>query len=543
MKIKLPDEEISTDKGLVIVGANGCGKTRLGVWLEGNASNKELVHRISAQKSLSFPSNVRPMSIENATNALLYGHESGSNKDAHRYGGKPATALLNDYEKLLVYLFSEENEVNRTYRVESQGTEAKVPVPFTRLDRIKTIWEEILPHRLLIIENGDVKAKPNIENAQAYSASEMSDGERVIFYLIGQCLSAKQAGIVIVDEPEMHLHKAIQSTLWNKIERERADCIFVYLTHDVAFAASRAGFTKIWLESYDGKNNWQLKPLEESQEIPEELLLELYGSRRKILLIEGNADSNESQFYQNLFEDFLVKPCGSCVNVISYVKALKKNTEFHHEQAYGLIDRDRRTDEEVAALKEHGIFTLEVAEFENLFVVPEILKIVAESQAYKAEEKLEGVKTFVFDEFNKEFDAQIQLHLQQEIKWRLSKLDLAKLKDDTLVNLIGANIDVKSISQELTQEFTTIRDNKDYARLLKKYNRKTIASRIGGIFGLKDNELPNFVVRLSNQSDFQEKLKNAIAVYLPPEFNSLQANKLSAPMTNQTEKIYEPEPT
>ena len=45
---------------LVIVGANGSGKTRLGSAIE--LKYPKLVHRISAQKSLSFPREVSPTS-------------------------------------------------------------------------------------------------------------------------------------------------------------------------------------------------------------------------------------------------------------------------------------------------------------------------------------------------------------------------------------------------------------------------------------------------------------------------------------------------
>lgn len=43
-----------------------------------------------------------------------------------------------------------------------------------------------------------------------YNSSEMSDGERVIFYLIGQCLAVPENGIIVIDEPELHLHKSVQ---------------------------------------------------------------------------------------------------------------------------------------------------------------------------------------------------------------------------------------------------------------------------------------------------------------------------------------------
>jgi len=39
----------------VIIGANGSGKTRFGVWIEFSSRARDLVHRIAAQKSLSIP--------------------------------------------------------------------------------------------------------------------------------------------------------------------------------------------------------------------------------------------------------------------------------------------------------------------------------------------------------------------------------------------------------------------------------------------------------------------------------------------------------
>lgn len=41
----------------------------------------------------------------------------------------------------------------------------------------------------------------------------MSDGERVIFYLIGQCLAVRENGIVVIDEPELHLNRALLNRL------------------------------------------------------------------------------------------------------------------------------------------------------------------------------------------------------------------------------------------------------------------------------------------------------------------------------------------
>lgn len=59
-----------------------------------------------------------------------------------------------------------------------------------------------------------------------YSATQLSDGERVIFYLTGQCLLAPKDGVLVIDEPELHIHPAISEPLWHALERERTDCAF-----------------------------------------------------------------------------------------------------------------------------------------------------------------------------------------------------------------------------------------------------------------------------------------------------------------------------
>jgi hypothetical protein len=118
------------------------------------------------------------------------------------------------------------------------------------------------------------------------------------------------------------------------------------------------------------KKLWEWSEVHDDLGLPEELIFELYGSRKKVLLVEGSNSSHDVRLYKNVFSDFFVKPCGSCENVITYTKALRLNKEFHQLEVIGLIDRDRRTDDEISSLKENGIFCLKVAEGENLFAVP-----------------------------------------------------------------------------------------------------------------------------------------------------------------------------
>lgn len=77
MKIRIPDlngqkQYIENKSSIVLIGANGAGKTRMSVWIDEN--NPEYpVHRVSAQKSLNMPQIVRPTEISTAEEEFLYG--------------------------------------------------------------------------------------------------------------------------------------------------------------------------------------------------------------------------------------------------------------------------------------------------------------------------------------------------------------------------------------------------------------------------------------------------------------------------------------
>lgn len=72
-----------------------------------------------------------------------------------------------------------------------------------------------------------------------YPFMSLSDGEKAVFYYIAHILLAKDNSYIIVDEPENHLHLALIMKLWDALELVRSDCQFIYLTHNLEFAASR----------------------------------------------------------------------------------------------------------------------------------------------------------------------------------------------------------------------------------------------------------------------------------------------------------------
>lgn len=508
-------EVIETTQSLLFIGANGAGKTRLGTWIEIQSPQRELVHRISAQKSLSMPDSTTPVSIEIAERSLLFGNEKWNHQHKmHKWSQKPATTLLSDYEKLMVYLFSDETEANAKFKIAYKASTARIDPPITKIDLVKEAWERVLPHRELVIGGLRVQTRVKGQAEKIYNSSEMSDGERVIFYLIGQCLAAPRNGIIVIDEPELHLHKSIQASLWSEVERLRNDCLFIYLTHDVDFAAAQEGSTRIWLKSYDG-DSWEWDVIRPDDNLPDDLLLEVLGSRKPVVFVEGENGSYDVSLYREVLPGFLVVPRGSCSQVIQSVKALRNNPQLHHLSVFGIIDRDRRVPEEIAALETESIFSLTVAEVENLFCTEEVIKIASTRLARDPVADFNRVSDEIFRRLQAEIDNQVSLHVASEIKFRLNKFDQnAKGKDalsDALSSLAN-DINVGQLYAEFLNTFTNIIASRDYEKLLSMYNRKSLATQVSGALGLKSGELPELILRLA-RGDCQNDIRAALKRY------------------------------
>ncbi|EHS53675.1 ABC transporter ATP-binding protein-related protein, partial [Rhizobium sp. PDO1-076] len=242
---------LEAGKSVVFIGANGAGKTRLGVMIESRFQGQAEVHRIAAHRSLQMNTAVQPPSLDRALKQLRYGTAEGgdSRKHGFRWKSKPAIAMLSDFDHLIAALYAEENDVSVKFRQDARANPA-TPVATTKLDILREIWQELLPHRNLIVEASNVKTAPAGQIYASYNAAEMSDGERVIFYLLGQALLLQSKTILIIDEPELHINKSVLSKLFDKIESSRPDCSIVYITHDVEFAASRHAATKFVIRTY-----------------------------------------------------------------------------------------------------------------------------------------------------------------------------------------------------------------------------------------------------------------------------------------------------
>lgn len=506
-------EHVEAPGSVLIVGANGAGKTRLGVWIDLDGPQSEQVHRVGAQKSLMIPDEVTARSMQGAELALFYGIPNASQhvfdslrnrpatglsfKRTNRWGGKPNVAFLDDFAHLLALLFSENNDASVRYREAAKHPSGRVDPEPTRLDRVKRLWEWALPHRELVIRSGMIEVKPRGAGA-LYKAGEMSDGERVAFYLIGQCLSVPSNSVVVVDEPEIHLHRAVQDRLWDEIEHERSDCLFVYLTHDLDFAASRLGAAKIWLKAYES-DRWDWEPVPEAEGLPEEVLLAVIGSRKPVLFVEGDRGGLEHLIFARIYPNWTVVPRGGCGSVLGATTAFRALKARHNLECRGILDRDYRTETDVVKLRQLGVHVLGVHEIENLLLVEDALRAVAEHLALEVDSVVLKVKEWVLEQLTTDRERIVSAAAAQAIEGALRQFD-AKARGAAglrfAVDTLAKNVDVGALYSEAAQRVDVVLRERDYAGALRVYGNKGLLNQMGRFFELAGHGYLHLVKRL-----------------------------------------------
>ncbi len=477
----------------VVVGANGSGKSTLADNLKTIIDEKDGIV-IPAQKLLIIPT------FENTPNYNSSSREYDEYQKNYTNGKTTYNASKADsipYEQIKKY-GAEYKYVLKTLMAERAHIRNRFCINFSndvvvnktdlhsKLDTAIEIWNSLIEHRVMYInESNELKIKvPKTD--KEYPAYEMSDGEKNILYLIGRVLLAKEDSLIIVDEPEMYLHKSIVNKLWDKLEVLRQNCIFVYLTHDLDFASSRKA-NKYWIKDFEYPINWNIDVIPEN-EIPESLLMKLLGSRKKILFCEGRNNSLDVKIFEILFSGFTISPLSSCKDVINYVRSFNKIPNKNID-AIGFIDRDFRTQEQLDKLNTENIYSYQVAEVENLFLIKEFIK---EYASYKNETiNLEDVENKILELFAENKIQQSSYFVSSFINYQFSESHLKKGNnlDDIKANLdnFTENLNIDGIYNERVKLLEQIIIDKEYEKAIMYYNNKGLLCVIENLLSLKSN--------------------------------------------------------
>lgn len=474
----------------VVVGANGCGKTTLANTLQKSLNIKDGIV-IPAQKLLIIPTFSSTPNYA-ATTETYNKYQRTILNDKQTYNASkendiPYSTTIqygSEFKTVLATLYSERMaKRNRFCDAFEKGKNPTKQELQSVLDRVINIWNFLIEHRCLLCDDSNNLVLKGKDLKGNYPAFQMSDGERIILYLVGRVLLAPEKALIVIDEPEMHLHKTIVDKLWNRLEQERQDCVFLYLTHDLQFAASRNG-RKAWIRSFEYPSKWNIDNIDEN-DIPEELLLKLLGSRKKILFCEGKKNSLDSKLFELLFEDYTITPVETCKDVINFTKSFNKipNTVA---KAYGIIDHDFRSKEQLSKLEEQNVFSYDVAEVENLFLLPDVIEGFAK---YKNERcNIDDIKMSILKKFEQDKQTQTSLFVSSAINayFKSSHISVGNEKEEVKRNFQNfiSKVNIDQLFQERESYINDIIAHKEYEKAILLYNNKGLHSVIEKYFDM-----------------------------------------------------------
>lgn len=472
--------EIPFGSSLYFVGANGGGKTRLAVKIEEDLG--DLAHRISAHRALDLDPGVPKVSEEVALRGLKYGY-AGNNaavgyRAGYRWESKSAIKLLADYSFVVQALFANQSNISLQTHVDVRAGKLDAP-RLTKFEQLVAVWDRVLPHRKLHLTGDDIKVSTH-KSPELYSATEMSDGERAIFYLIGQTLSASPSSLIIFDEPELHIHRSVMASLWDELEALRPDCAMVIISHDLEFIASRRG-QKFVLRDYAPATGWAVEEVPEESGFSEELATLILGSRRPVLFVEGAGTSLDLAIYRACYPNWMVIPRGSCTEVLHAVVTMRANQALTRVHCAGIVDADDYNESDIEYFKKRGVEVLPVSEIENLLLLPEIIEAIAQTENFHGAElqvKKEEVLNALFDHaaIVKNQNDCIMKYCRRRIDRALKRIDLSDAQDVAALkndyDSKTAELDISKIAAIAQTAIQKAINEKDAAALLKWYDSK-----------------------------------------------------------------------
>lgn len=503
------------NSNIVAIGANGSGKTTLSNDLKKYLPTTGVV--ISAQKVLIIPT-FSGVSNFNNTNQKLQQSQVADKSLKVTYSTENngnSWGIMNqlggEFQILLDNLLAERSVIRNQFCDSIQNGQAQSNVPITKLDKALKIWNSLIQHRILECKDGINITLRTLLSSEEYPAHQMSDGEKVTLYLIAHVLQAPLSGFIIIDEPEMYLHKTILKKLWDVLEQERQDCIFVYLTHDLDFATSRTTAKKVWIKSFIHPNNWDIENIPEN-DLPESLLLELLGSRKNILFCEGKKGSIDEKIYNILFPEYTVTPVDSCFSVINYTKAFNKLPSIT-TRAFGLIDSDHHGTERLMALEPENIYSFSMTEPENLFLDETFLRQMAK-QLLHDESIVDIIKIDIIRLLETEIELQVSNFVSTKINYYFKDSHVSK--GNTLTNVndnyskFTSEIKIDEWYNKRRLEIEEIITKKNYSKTLSLFNNKGLKAIANRHFKISD-----FADKAVRLLQFQTDTHEILLKYFP----------------------------
>jgi len=457
--------KVASGQLLFVLGPNGSGKsTLMQLFASGNHGR---VRRLTAHRQVWFQSDavdLTPQGRLQTENSISAADTQAESRWRDDYAAQRAQAIVFDL------IESENIEARRIAEAAREGNLdlvrqlASAKSPISKINEILAISN--LHYEVVVSEGGRLEA---VRAGHApYSIAQLSDGERNALMTAATVLTAKPDSLILIDEPERHLHRAVVSPLLSTLLAQRPDCAFVVSTHDISLPLDQSECSALLIRQYcHSPQQWLADHLPKVEELDERTAEAVLGSRRQILFVEGDISSLDLQIYQILFPALSIKAVGSCTEVMRTVRGLNSAEGNHWIRPIGLIDRDNRDDEECTALAADGIFALEHYSIESLYYHPGVVAVVAEHCCESPGEAVSAATARGIQSIVAHRDRLIARLAERRIR------NLVQSSAPTWVDIqsgrSSVEIDGSHLSSEEAAYFDQLSSNNDLGKLVSRY--------------------------------------------------------------------------
>ncbi len=372
---------ITIDVGeiLFILGANGTGKSSLMQAFASAGANN--TRRITAHRQTWFrsgyPEFAGKQRADYESNVLGNDQQTSSRWMDNYSDQRPQMAIYD-----LV------NSENVRARGIARAIDAKMPSEV--VERAAKEGALSILNRLLILSNLDivVSIETNGEitairnKCNPYSIAKLSDGERNAILIAANVLTVPPGTLLLIDEPERHLHRSIVSPLLSLLLKERMDCAFLVSTHEPMLPIdnphSKVLLTRACVYGGDTVISYDIDLLAKTDAIDDDLKRAILGERRKIVFVEGVEQSLDKPLYSLLFPNASIVAKANCREVESAVVGIKNTAELHWVKPFGLVDNDSSDPERIADLQLKSVTAISVYSVESIYYHPVVQKLAGE---------------------------------------------------------------------------------------------------------------------------------------------------------------------
>ena len=490
-------------KTVVFVGPNGCGKTTLLRNLI-NATGEDQIGYYPADRLLVINDSYNPERdfatfSKSYQNADKYASDIDNQSQAH-YIVQQINQTITLFEK------------KRATEMDLYA-KGKLRLGDSLTEKILGIWNDLIKDRILFSEGA---LKVQTLGGTEYPIKYLSSGEKSIFYFLACIFLKEKKSYYFVDEPENNLNPSIVSKLWDIIEKHREGSIFVYLTHDSNFVASRINSKLFWIEKYDG-TEWVYKPLPENDNLPQHLMVALVGNREPVLFCESQDEYKYDDIvFKMMFPEFKVIPAAGCDAVIAKVKAY--SIAGLPQKAFGIIDCDYKDQSYLEGQETDGIFHLPFFEIENFLFSEEIITGVIATFSRDKENAFANLKSALKNDFISKKEQWIIRKIAFRLRETFFTGKIKRLKDFPELKVeytsFSSSVDLHALHASYEAEIQQVIDADDYNTLLRYYDNKGIFTMFLPQLKL-ENKMPYKEAVFTYLSEHKDVLTGLRSKYFP----------------------------